>query len=396
MIYFDHNATTPLCEAARDAWLQSQETAWANPSAAYTAAVKAKAELRLARDQLARLLGVAADELVFTSGATEACNLWLESFFRNRHSEEKLLVSELDHSCVVETCKRLDEDAVCWFCPSSSVSIREMLDRESSKVERVGAVVMMAANNVTGEIFDWKGAAEWCRQRGIPFFCDTTQWLGKYGPEGLDKLDFFCGSAHKFGGPKGVGFLKLSRRHRSLCGQTGGGQEGGLRAGTEDLAGIRAMVAALNHYHQHCYEAGAIQARIEWKEAFKSNLRERISGVVDHERSPSVLWNTVSVSLPDKASDWWIQQLDRRGFSIAAGSACSTGDETVSRVISAMGMDPETAKRTIRLSAGWNTAKLDWQQLLDAIVGIYNGLIGQKQDASAEQSQVEVISLDDL
>ena len=221
MIYFDHNATTPLCDAAREAWLQTQESAWANPSAGYTAAERAKAVLRQARDELARLLGVATDELVFTSGATEACNLWLESFLRNRNSNEKLLVSELDHSCVVQTCKRLNVDGVCWFSPSSSVSIREVLDREVSKGTCVGAVVMMAANNVTGEIFNWQAVAEWCRERGIPFFCDTTQWLGKYGPDRLDQLDFFCGSAHKFGGPKGVGFLKFSRKYRSLCGQTG-------------------------------------------------------------------------------------------------------------------------------------------------------------------------------
>ena len=394
MIYFDHNATTPLCDRARNVWIDCQNRFWGNPSAGYRQAAKAKAALERARETIATLLGTEADQLVFCSGATEACNLWLESFLGKMNPGETLLVSELDHSCVVETCKRRGRGCVRWFRPSSKESVVELLDREWSENASLAAVVMMAANNVTGEIFDWKGAAAWCRSKGIPFFCDTTQWIGKYGAEGLGELDFFCGSAHKFGGPKGVGFLKVSRKFKSLCGQTGGGQEGGIRAGTEDVAGVCSMVAALESYLSRCCEPGVVDLRIAWKNEFKTELMKRVPGVMDHDRSQAVLWNTVSLSLPEKESGWWIQKLDARGFAIAAGSACSTGNGGESRVKEAMGIDLDAARRSVRFSAGWQTTREQWFQLLEAIEAVYEELVESKKNAAASGSQV--ISLDDL
>ena len=390
MIYFDTNATTPLCDAARNAWLDASAHRWGNPSAGYGLAAKAKAGLNHSREQLGRLLQVDAESIVFCSGATEACSIWIRSFFEKKEVGQKLLVSKLDHSCVVETCEILGKDAVCWFEPSSATSVSDQLEHAYSQIPSIAGVVMMAANNVTGELFDWKGAAAWCRKKGIPFFCDTTQWIGKLPTDDFKELDYFCGSAHKFGGPKGVGFLKLSRKFKSVSGQTGGGQEGGIRAGTEATANVAAMVEALEFWNPSFSNKDEIELRRSWKKRFKQKLADSTPGVVFHERSDQMLWNTVCLSLPGKPSEWWIERLDRLGFAVAAGAACSTVHTGVPRVMQAMGVDASVASRNLRFSAGWGTTKKDWDDLLGAILH----LVVEMQAPSSPDS--EVISIEDL
>jgi len=402
MRYFDNNATTALSPAAREAWLSANDDFWGNPSAGYQHAFRAKALIEAARNRLGEVLGVSSDLLVFCSGATEACNLWIRSYFSKTKPEgAKLLVSALEHSCVVETVKSFPQEAVCWFQVDKNQSVQKQLDVLLETHPKIGGVVLMAANNVTGERYDWRGTAAWCRKQGIPFFCDATQWIGKNPCEGLAEVDFFCGSAHKFGGPKGVGFLKVSRRFWSVRGQTGGGQEHGMRAGTENVASIHAMVCALEENRVRFEDAAdIIRVRKTWKKDFVQQLSLRVPGVVIHAEPDSSLWNTVCVSMPVMESAWWVEQLDRKGFSVASGAACSSIPGGASRVLLAMGVEPELASRSLRFSSGWQQCEEDWQALLEAICLVYRTLEESRWEASTSTTVsgngAEVISLDEL
>ena len=391
MRYFDHNATTPLCEAARDAWLDASRMHWANASASYRMAAQVRAVLSRARERMAECLAVEPDSLVFCSGATEACNLWLRSTLEQLAPEQCLLVSELEHSCVVEPATTLVPERIRWFRPSSRTDLIEQLEALTATHAHIAGVVMMAANNVTGEVFDWHRAATWCRERGLAYFCDATQFLGKLPLSGWSDVHAFCGSAHKFGGPKGVGFLKQSGRFGRICGQLGGGQEAGIRAGTEDVPGILAMQAALEGYVERASDASAIRQRILWRQQFQDALAKAIPGVRFLIPVESSLWNTVSVILPQDDATRWIERLDRLGVAAAAGSACSTGNASVSRVLLAMGVDEAEARRHLRFSAGWQTTEQDWQELLRALTQLW-----REGDEHRRQGGSRVISIDDL
>jgi len=392
MVYFDHNATTPLSGEAKNAWLRTSEDAWGNPSAGHSIAIRAKATLENCRVRLAALLGVSPELIIFCSGATEACNLWLCSALANLRKGETLLVSALEHSCIVEVADQIGGESIQWFVPEPGDSVLPQLEALLRTTPSIAGVVMMAANNVTGEIFSWDKAADFCRKRGIPFFCDATQWFGKYSAVRLVEADFICGSAHKFGGPKGVGFLKISRRFGSIRGQLGGNQEKGVRSGTENIAGITAMVAAIEAREIRVQDADAIALRESWRNDFEKSLEKVIPGVVIHKRpNADRLWNTVSVSMPAKDSAWWVQKLDSLGFAVSAGAACSTGHHRPSRLMAALGIPEAVAKRSLRFSAGWETSADDWKLLMEAIVRL------MKQGVDPDPSTVaDVISIDDL
>jgi cysteine desulfurase len=157
-------------------------------------------------------------------------------------------------------------------------------------------------------------------------------------------------SGHKFGGPKGTGCLILGPEWRGLKVQAGGAQELDSRAGTENVAGVAAMVAALEHRVSHPASNDALHGEIKI-----------------HGKEAERVWNTCSLSLPDHRSSRWIAHLDKLGFQVSSGSACSTGKEGPSAVLAAMGVDPEMGHRTLRISSGWETTPEDWDHLYEAI-----------------------------
>ena len=388
MKYFDYNATTPMSPGAHAAWLEAQETAWQNPSGLYRSGIRTKVRLEKARDRLAALFDVNPETLIFCSGATEACNLWVRSFFENpKHAGQKVLASAQEHSCMRGSLSTFGGDRVQWFSPHR----REAIDTVAEALETqsdLGAVVMMAANNETGICYPWQEIADTCRRRGIPFFCDTSQWIGKMSLDGFDRLDYFCASAHKFGGPKGVGFLKVSKRFPTVRGSVGGGQEWGIRAGTENYPAIEAMVAALEACQEQIRQADFLNKRFLWLKDFADGLKKRVPGSVIHGEGYPTLWNTASISVPLKASRYWINALEEHGFEVSGGAACNAGKKGLSPVLKDMGFPDSFANSTLRISSGWETRKDDWKALLDALVKVYEAFSDEDGDLT------EVISLD--
>ena len=374
--YFDHNATAPLAPAAREAWLRAHDEAWQNPSGLYSGGARVRVRLDTAREQFAQLLGGAAARVVFNSGATEGANAVCAHLARTLPPGVLVAVNRTEHPCVLEAAKFFLGERIVWLevdCHGvvSAGQVEKLLASGSPSTgsgQGIGAVVVMAANNETGVLQPWRELARLCRRHHTAFFCDASQWLGKLPAAGLGEADWVIGSAHKFGGPKGVGFVLAGEGAENFHAQQGGGQEHGHRAGTENFPGVAAMVAAL--VEAETRKVLLETERLRWREMFERALPAALPGVRVVGAGADRLWNTVSLILPHGENTRWVTRLDKRGFQVSTGSACATAKEGPSHVLAAMGCSTEEARRVIRASAGWETAETDWPKLAQALAEV--------------------------
>ncbi|MFA6962041.1 MAG: aminotransferase class V-fold PLP-dependent enzyme [Opitutaceae bacterium] len=374
MPYFDHNATTPLASVARDTWLRAQDEAWQNPSSPYRSAAQVKIRMDAAREKFAILLGDEAERYVFTSGATEAANMVLAWWAKTLPADALIAVNPTEHPCVLEPVKALFGDRVRWLKIDAAGVVDVVALKNchliGDNLDRVSAVVVMAANNETGVLQPWAEIAAACSGAGVTYLCDASQWLGKLPAGGIGGDGFVIASGHKFGGPKGVGLLKLAPQSEGLRGQLGGGQQGGHRGGTEDFPAIAAMGAALAEAEQK--KVFMETERLAWREEFERAVTAAIPGARVVAAGADRLWNTVSLVMPFADNTRWVTRLDKRGFQVSTGSACATGKGGSSHVLAALGFDPEEAKRVVRVSSGWDTTAEDWRALAAAFGEVAN------------------------
>ena len=372
MPYFDHNATHPVSAAARNAWLDAVEKYPANPSSLHRLGSRASAALDAAREQLAGWLGGSAADYVFTSGATESNNAILQHLAATLSPAESVWISSMEHPCVLSAARRhLDgRHQIIPATPEGVVDAGWIQDRLRGAQPRPAVIAVMAANNETGILQPWQQIRDWCHESGILFFCDAAQWVGKMPAAGLGECDFVSGCAHKFGGPPGAGFLKVPAGFVPSI--VGGSQENGRRAGTENTPGILAMIAALGEREA---SLDSIPERMKLRGRFMERLLEQVPGTEIPGRSSAALWNTVAAQLPafEDCRHRWVVKLDRLGFSVSSGSACSSGKEQASHVLAAMGYSRDASDRTVRFSAGWDTTPQDWDALLEAIRQLASG-----------------------
>ena len=417
MIYFDHNATTPMLPEARQAWLEAAEEFIGNPSSPHRVGGRADRAITGARHRLGELLGCDTLDLIWTSGATESNNAVLHHFACSLPANAEVWLSAIEHPCVMASAKH-------YFAKRHRhipVTREGVVDlnwlTEELAHTRPGLVSIMAANNETGVLQPWREALAICQQWEVPFFCDAAQWIGKLPAGGLGDCDFVSGAAHKFGGPKGVGFLKCPAKGRLEPLLRGGPQEEGRRAGTENVAGILSMLAALevreaalapeippipNSSHEgievppagHAsslavrghgsmraasvdvsVRSAAVRIRRAWRDSFIERMLTALPGArvvgIDQPR----LWNTVSALMPEADSQQrWVVKLDKLGFAVSTGSACSSGKEEPSHVIAAIGYSPRQAGRVLRFSSGWETTVEDWSALLAGLEEVSRGM----------------------
>ncbi len=368
--FFDYNATSPLRPEARAAWLAAADDLWLNPSSPYRAAARVHAHLDEARARVADLFEVTPVRVVFNSGATEGNNAVFAHWAATLPTDARVAVSPTEHPSVIEAAKRFFGERVVWLALDVNgavdvAAVPEMLGQ-------VAAVSVMAANNETGILNDWQGIADACRSQGVQTHCDASQWIGKLPLQGLGACDFVTGCAHKFGGPRGVGLSLLPEGNANFTSLVGGAQEAGHRAGTEDVAGVLAMVAALE-----VAEPGVADGR----DAFLAGLCQALPSVEVLGLEVERMWNTALLILPEFASVRWIRALEKRGFWVSAGSACSTGKDGPSPVLVAMGLEAGVMRRVLRVSSGWATSTADWQALAVAIVESYAVLRSEAGDS---------------
>ena len=370
MIYFDYNATAPVIREAREAWLNVTEKLGGNPSSMHQFGAKAAVKLADAREKLAASLGCQPQDIVWTSGATEANNMVMNHFAKKLDPKAEVWVSAIEHPCVDDSSKYYFGRRV----KAIPVTHEGVVDMDWLTTEladaRPGLVAVMAANNETGVIQPWREILAICQAYEIPFFTDAVQFIGKMPVKGLGDCDYVSGAAHKFGGPRGVGFLKIKHRSQITPLLHGGKQEGGRRAGTENVAIIAAMMAALEVREKQIARSEHILRGL-WRENFERQLLATLPGTTIVGANQPRLWNTVSAIMPDgDRRHQWVVRLDKEGFAVSTGSACTTGKEEPSHVLSAMGYKSAQAVRSVRFSAGWETNEADWDALLKGLARV--------------------------
>lgn len=343
-----------------------------------------------ARGQLAAWLGCGAEDIVWTAGATESNNAVLQHL--GMTTEGVVLMSPLEHPSVRMAADRWLAGR-CEMLPvnrSGAVDPAGLANR--LKAGRVAAVVGMAANNETGVIQPWREIQALCAQAGVAYVCDAAQWLGKRVGAGLGACDFLTGCAHKFGGPPGVGFLKCPPGFRPLL--VGGPQEDGRRAGTENVPAILSMVAALGEREAALggsvevglVPEGLLTAKLASRDRFIDALKAGLPGVEIVGEASERLWNTVAALMPAAADcrRRWVVRMDRLGFAVSTGSACASGKEKPSSVLSAMGYRPDESDRMLRFSAGWETTAQDWSDLWQGVQEAARSLLAAPGDCARD------------
>jgi cysteine desulfurase len=419
MIYLDHNATTAPCDAAMAAVETAIRDAWHNPSSVHRGGQVARRLVERARAQVAALCGVKASEVTFTSGATEAIDLAHRGVVASLPPDRRTLITTaIEHEAVREVCDSLHRDlgAEVLHAPIdadgvvNADAIAEMIDAraaerapsldldDAGQLARAGAAAGVAlvsvqwANNETGAIQPVADIGRICRQRGVLFFCDATQWIGKMhtavlrpsmtGAIDTDSplpwIDMMCCSGHKFHGIKGAGAL-IARRGVGLRPQLLGAQEKGRRGGTEAVPAIAALGAAAEHAAAWLASADAADASQSAQTTDRpfdrdatpaaarnpEMLRDRLErGVLDAAPGAVVnasdatrgrLWNTTNIGFPGLEAEALLLLLSERGVAASAGAACSSGSLDPSPILLAMGVPEHIAHGSIRLSLSRDT-----------------------------------------
>jgi len=357
MIYLDYNATTPLCEAAREAMLPYLGRHFGNPSSVHAAGRDARAAIDNSRDKLARLLRVKPHELIFTSGGTESCNLAVLGLARNRSSHAAHIISaKTEHHAVLNAVEHLEKHEsieVTWLNVARDGIVD--LDQLSKSIRPDTRLVsIMAANNETGVIQPMREISQICREHGVLLHTDMVQAFGKMDVD-LSLVDAASFAAHKFYGPKGIGFLYLRSGLSVQPIMFGGAHENERRPGTENVAAIAAMAAAAEWTLRDRESEQERQA--ELRDDLWTRISHNVPDAKQNAQNAPRLANTLNVSLLGLESEMLLIALDLEGVCASSGSACMVGSVVASHVLLAMGLPIERARSAVRFSLGkWTTA----------------------------------------
>lgn len=379
-VYFDNAATTQMREDVIFSITEVMKTEYGNPSSTHSYGRSAKSLIENARKEIAGLLNVTAGEIIFTSGGTEADNLILKSAVCDL-GVERIITSKIEHHAVLHTLDWLVEnkEIQVHYVKLDSCGLVDFKDLEDllKSSDKKTLVCLMHVNNEVGNILDLERVSELCKKYSALFHSDTVQSVGHYE---LDfqkvPVDFAAAAAHKFHGPKGVGFAFV--RKNSGLGSLihGGSQERGLRAGTEPVHSIAGMAEALKLAYQ---KLDAERAYIlDLKNYFVSRLKENIPGVKfngrceDHETSTYTLLS-VCLPVPPEKAVLLLFQLDLKGIACSKGSACQSGSEGGSHVLSAILSEDDLKKPSIRFSFSAFNTKEEVDYVVDVLKEFVQG-----------------------
>jgi cysteine desulfurase len=383
--YLDHNATAPIRPEVAAAMAEAMTLA-GNPSSMHAEGRAARARIETAREQVAGLVGAEPKNVIFTSGGTEAANLVLSPSLRRsgENGADLLIVGATEHVCALEG-HRFPPEAV-EHLPVSSNGIADLgwlEQRLRDAGSRRILLSLQAANNETGVIQPMGEAAHLVRDHGGLVHSDIVQAAGKI-PVDMARLgaDVVTLSAHKLGGPKGVGAVVLASERIEIAERLvrGGGQERGYRAGTENVAGIVGFGAAAEIAKSKLEnEAARLRAL---RDACEAGLRRIAPGVAIFGASVERLPNTLTFAIPGIRAETALIALDLEGVAVSSGSACSSGKVRRSHVLAAMGVAPALSEGAIRVSLGWNSSEEDVNRFLRACEKIVASLYKRRAEAA--------------
>ena len=365
MIYADYNATAPLRPEARDAMLAALDIG-ANPSSVHGPGRAARKLLETARAQIAAAIGARAQDVIFTSGGTEASALALNGIAAKLDGKCTLLISAIEHEAVMKNAGYAGVSMETAYVTADGLIdlswLRDRLSRWDQDRDGTPVLALMMANNETGVIQPVAEAAALVREAGGLTHCDAVQGLGKVMVNvNLLGVDYLALSAHKVGGPQGVGALWVRSGAPLKPVLFGGGQERSLRSGTENLSGIAGFGAAA--------EAGVrdiakLQALAPLRDAMEARLAVELDVKV-FGRAAERLPQTSNFAIPGFRAETQVMAMDLAGVAVSSGSACSSGKVKRSLVLSAMGVEDDLSESAIRVSFGWNSKPEDFDAVAE-------------------------------
>jgi len=379
--YLDHAATTPLRASAREAWLE-QSARGGNPSSLHTSGRAARAVVEESREQIAGALGARPSEVVFTSGGTEADNLAIKGTYAARLASvgaSRLVVSAIEHHAVLDSVEHLVRTqgaSATWLEPDrcGHISVEDLRAALSTDLGDVALVSVMWANNEVGTVQPVADLAAAAHEVGVPFHTDAVQAVGHLPVSFADSgADLMTVTAHKVGGPVGVGAL-VARRDATLVPLShGGGQERQVRSGTLDAAGIRAFAVALTEaVAERDVEARRLTGLRDRliTGALALDLGISVSGCWTEGDARDRLPGNAHLLVRDCEGDSLLYLLDAAGVECSTGSACRAGVPQPSHVLLAMGYSEAEARGALRLSLGHTSTEADVDALLAALPAV--------------------------
>ncbi len=368
--YFDNNATTCVAPEVVEAMMPFLTEKWGNPSSAYAFGNHLAKEVEAARGSVAALLNADPREIIFTSCGTESNNTAIQSALATNPGKRHILTTAVEHSAIINFCERLRKTgcAVTHLPVESDGSLDLHLLEKSIRSE-TAVVSVMWANNETGVLFPIEEVAALCQSKGVLCHTDAVQSPGKLKIDVQSLgVDFLSLSGHKFHAPKGIGVLYVKRRTRFQPYIIGGQQEQNRRGGTENVPYIvalgRAAEFAVSHLHEENTRVRALRDRLE------AAILQQIPGTTRNGAKEPRLPNTTNIAFDDVEAEAVLLALDQVGICASSGSACTTGSLEPSHVLTAMGVRPDRARGSVRLSLGLHNTDEDVAQLVKHLPAI--------------------------
>lgn len=372
MIYLDNNATTPLDPEVLEAMLPLLTEHWGNPGSVHSGGRPVARAVHTARKSIADRFGLEPTEIVFTASATESNNLALRGVIAASGGRRHLVTTAVEHPAILDVARAMASEGECELTvlgvDHDGKLDLEALDRALRPGE-TALVSVMGANNETGVLFPIPEIAGLAHDAGALLHVDAVQLIGKVDASWTRwPADLFSLSAHKFHGPKGAGLLTVPRRVELKPLLLGGGQERGLRSGTENPAGIVGIAKALELALD--YSAEAVPRMRALRDRLGEALAGRIPGLEITGRAAERNANTLHVTIPGIEAEPVLVRLDREGIAVSAGSACSSGALKASHVLEAMGLDVERMHGVLRFSLSRETTDADVDRVIEVLPGI--------------------------
>ena len=387
LYYFDNNATTRVASEVMEAMLPYLTEQWGNPSSAYSFGNRVSEFVAEAREKVATLINADPREIIFTSCGTESNNAALNSALLTQPGKRHLVTTAVEHSANMKFGQMHEKRGgeVSWI-PVDRAGQIDVHELQEAIREDTAIVSVMLANNETGVVFPIEEIAAICRIKGVPFHTDAVQTAGKLQ---LDVkamgVDFLSLSAHKLHAPKGIGLLYVRQGVPWQPYVIGGGQESGRRGGTENVAFIvafgKAAELAIASVETDVDRIRTLRDRME------GSIMKSIPGVTRNGAKEPRLPNTSNLNFADCEAEAILLLLDREGICASSGSACTTGSLAPSHVLIAMGVPPEHALSSVRLSLSKYSTDAEVDHLLERLPPIIEKLRGASPKASAGATQ---------
>ena len=390
MLYFDHAATTAVKKAVLKEMLPFFNLQYGNASSAYTIGRNAKRAIEFARKRVATAINAEPNEIYFTSGGSESDNIAIKGIaLANKQKGNHIITSKIEHPAVLNTCKRLENEGyVITYLDVDKDGLINIQEIENCITNKTVLITIMFANNEIGTIEPIEQIGEIAKKHNVIFHTDSVQAVGNVRIDVKKmNIDLLSMSAHKFYGPKGIGALYIRNGIKCTKLQDGGHQEKDIRAGTENVPGIvglgKAIEIAYNGFDKYNNKL------LSLNNYYTEQVKKRIPYIKINGHKTLRLPGNSNISFDFINGEDILLKLDEKGICASAGSACSTGNSNPSHVLTAIGLEREKAKGTLRITFGDENTKQDVDYLVSSLVVIVNDLRNMSPDYLNFQKQKE-------